>query len=295
MKLAEGLQDMQGKTVVITGATSGIGEVTAIELARMGARIVFTARDPARGEKTLARLKLAGPHAAHSMHLADLSVLAGMKRAAAEIAEIAPVVDVLINNAGAIFSTRQNTADGLEMTFAVNHLAYYVLSLLLLHNLRAGGAEHAPGRIICTASAAHTHAKLNFANLQSHKGYSGYPVYCRSKLCNILFTRAMARRVAGTGVTVNCLHPGFVATRFADEAEGLLGASFAVTKKVGAITPEEGARTLIYLASAPRVAERTGLYFIKCMPATPSEEALNDADGEKLWQISAELSGVDLT
>ncbi|MGB8602859.1 MAG: SDR family NAD(P)-dependent oxidoreductase [Rhizomicrobium sp.] len=282
---------MQGKTVVITGATSGIGEVTAIELAKLGARIVFTARDRLRGEKTLTRLKAANPGVAHSMHLADLSALAGMKKAAAEISGAAPKVDVLINNAGAMFANRQNTADGLEATFATNHLAYYVLSLLLLPNLRAAGA----GRIVCTASAAHVHAKLNFANLQSHKGYSGYPVYSRSKLCNILFTRALSRRLAGSGITVNCLHPGFVATRFADAAEGMLGASFAIAKKVGAISAEEGAKTLTYLASSPKVAGKSGLYFIKCMPATPSPEALKDEDGEKLWIASAQLSGVDLT
>lgn len=281
---------MQGRTVVITGATSGIGEVTALELAKMGARIVFTARDAARGEKALTRLNAANPGVAHSMHLADLATLAGMKKAAAEISSVAPVIDVLINNAGAMFGSRQSSADGLEMTFAVNHLAYYVLSLMLLPNLRAAEA----GRIVCTASAAHTHAKLNFANLQSHKGYSGYPVYCRSKLCNILFTRALARRLAGTGVTVNALHPGFVSTRFAEEAEGILGASFAVAKKVGAISPAEGAKTVIYLASSPRAAGKSGLYYIKCMPATPSPEAMKDENGEKLWQVSAELSGVDL-
>lgn len=281
---------MTGKTVVVTGATSGIGEVTAVALARKGARIVFVARDPTRAEKTLARLKAAGPGADHAACMADLSLLAGMREAAAGISAAAPKIDVLINNAGAMFSERIETADGLELTFATNHMAYFVLSLLLMPNLRA--AESA--RIVNTASAAHRTLKLNFDNLQARKGYSGYPVYGRTKLCNILFTRELARRLAGVPVTANCLHPGFVATRFADNAEGVLGASFMFGKKIAAITPEEGAQTLIYLASSPRVAGKSGLYFVKCMPATPSPEARSDVAAAKLWEASVALSGVDL-
>ncbi len=281
---------MQGKTVVITGATSGIGEVAAFELAKMGARIVIVARNPLRAEKTLARLKLVVPSAPRSVHIADLSTLAGMKKAAAEVAAEAPAIDVLINNAGAMYSERVETEDGLERTFAVNHMAYYVLTCLLIDNLKA--ADRA--RIVCTASMAHVGMKLNFDNLQSKKGFSGYTVYGRSKLCNILFTRELARRLHGTGITANCLHPGFVATRFADSAGGILHAGFGVAKKMAGITPEEGAKTIVYLASSPKVEGKTGLYFVKCMPATPSPEALNDETAKKLWEVSAAISGVDL-
>jgi NAD(P)-dependent dehydrogenase (short-subunit alcohol dehydrogenase family) len=280
---------MQDRTVVITGATSGIGEVAAVELAKMGARIVFTARDPLRAEKTLTRLKLANSRVAHSAHMADLSAIAGMKAAAAAISADAPKIDVLIDNAGAMFGAREETADGLEMTFALNHLSYFVLTNLLLNNLRAAGA----GRIVCTSSMAHRSAKINFDNLQAKKGFAGFQVYSRSKLCNILFVRELARRLHGEAVTANALHPGFVASRFGDNVDGLFRAGFSIAKKMGAISPEEGAKTIIYLASSPKAAGKSGLYFVKSTPATPSPEALNDADAKKLWEISAQLSGVD--
>ena len=202
---------MTGKTVVITGATSGIGEVAAIRLAEQGARIVAVARDRDRAEATLVQLRQANPAADHLAHIADLSRLSEMKRAAREIAETEPNIDVLIDNAGAIFDKRQVTEDGLEMTFALNHMAYFVLTNMLLGHLKAGA------RMVVTASGAHRGAVLAFDDLQSGKHYSGFAVYSKSKLCNILFTRELARRLKGTGVTANALHPGFVATRFGDE------------------------------------------------------------------------------
>jgi len=276
---------MQGKTVVITGATSGIGEVAAIRLAEQGARIVFTARDKARAHDTMAALKKANPAADHAMHLADLSLLAEMKRVAGELAR-EPRIDVLINNAGALFNKRQETADGLEMTFALNHMAYFVITNLLLGKLKPGA------RIVSVASNAHRGAKLDFNDLQSRKGYIGFPVYSRSKLCNILFNRELARRTAGSGITANALHPGFVATRFGDDSGGLMRTVLKVAKPIGAISPEEGAKTIIYLASSPRVADVTGEYFYECKPTTPTAEARNDDDARKLWEISESIAGL---
>jgi len=279
---------MQGKTVVITGATSGIGEVAARTLAQQGARIVLIARDRARGEQTLERIVAVAPDQRHVVHYANLSRLAEMKRVAEVIAGSEARIDVLINNAGALFGTRQVTGDALEMTFATNHIAYFVVTNLLLARLQA-----TPGaRIVSTASDAHKRAKIDFGDLQLEKGYSGFGMYGRSKLMNILFTRELARRLAGSGVTANCLHPGFVATRFADASGGLTSLMVKGAKKF-ALTPEEGAKTLIYLASSPEVDAVTGKYFEKCKEAMPTAEAQNDADARRLWQISLQLTGLE--
>ena len=278
---------MQGKTVVITGATSGIGEVAACTLAKQGARIVLIERDRTRGEETLKRLESIAPGRHHVAHYANLSRLPEMKRVSEAVAESEPQIDVLINNAGALFNTRQVTGDALEMTFATNHIAYFVVTSLLLERLKA-----TPGaRIVCTASDAHKRAKMDFDDLQMEKGYTGFGMYGRSKLMNILFTRELARRLEGSGVTANCLHPGFVATRFGD-ASGGLGAFVVKTAKKFALTPEEGAKTIIYLASSPEVNGITGKYFHKCQQELPTPEAQNDADARRLWDLSVQLSGV---
>jgi len=280
---------MNGATVVITGATSGIGEVAADHLAQLGARIVFVARDRERGEAMRKHLRAVAGHTDHAVHYANLTRLSEMKRVAHEIAESEPEIDVLVNNAGAMFNSRIVTEDGLEKTFALNHMSYFVLTNILLDRLKS-----TPGaRIVSTASDAHKGNKLNFDDLQSARGYSGFAVYGRSKLMNILFTRELARRLAGTGVTANCLHPGFVATRFGEEAGGIF--SFAIkAAKNFALTPEEGAETIIYLASSDEVAGVTGGYFYKSAPATPTKEAQNDADARRLWDASAKISGVGL-
>jgi NAD(P)-dependent dehydrogenase (short-subunit alcohol dehydrogenase family) len=278
---------MRGKTIIVTGATSGIGEVAAIRLAELGARIVFTARDQARADATMAKLKRANGQSEHVMHLVDLSLVSEQKRVAAEIAA-EPVIDVLINNAGALFNKRSETREGLEMTFALNHLSYFTLTNLLLEKLEA-----TPGaRIVSVASNAHRGARLDFDNLQSRKGYSGFGVYSRSKLCNILFNRALARRLAGTGLTANCLHPGFVATRFGDQSGGIVQRLVKVAKPIGAISPEEGARTIIFLASSPDTANVSGEYFYECKVTQPTREAQNDEDAEKLWREPVRLTGL---
>ncbi len=278
---------MKDKVVVITGATSGIGEVAADRLAQKGARIVFVARDHERGEATRKHLRAIAGHTDHTVHYADLSKISEMKRVAQEIADSERQIDVLINNAGALFNSRQVSADGLEMTFAVNHMAYFVMTNMLLERLIA-----TPGaRVVSTASDAHKGAKLNFNDLQSEQSYSGFGVYGRSKLMNILFTRELARRITGTGVTANCLHPGFVGTRFGDNSGGIM--SFLVkAAKNFALTPEQGAQTIIYLASSLEVEGKSGGYYVKSKLATPTKEAQDDADAHRLWDISAKISGV---
>jgi NAD(P)-dependent dehydrogenase (short-subunit alcohol dehydrogenase family) len=275
---------MDGKVVVITGGTSGIGQVAATELARQGARILLIARDRARVSQALADISRANPGVAHRAVYADLSSIAQTRRVAAEIATTEPHLDVLINNAGALFNKRQLSPDGLEMTFAVNHMAYFVLTEALLPTLQQSG----PARIVNTASGAHQGAKLDFDDLQSERGYSGLQVYGRSKLCNILFTRELARRIKASGVTANCLHPGFVATRFGDRSGGLLQALVPIVK-LGAISPAKGAETIVYLASSPEVAAVSGLYFYKDKPETPSPEAQDDAAAARLWAESLRL------
>jgi NAD(P)-dependent dehydrogenase (short-subunit alcohol dehydrogenase family) len=278
---------MRGKTVVITGATSGIGQVAAEKLAAMGARLVLVARDKTRGETELARLQPLSPGVKHSIHYADLSRMAEVKRVAAEIAAAEPRIDVLINNAGALFSHRQVTADGLELTFATNHMSYFILTHGLRDRLRAA----APARVVNVASDAHEGKKLDFDDLQSAKSYRGFYVYGQSKLCNILYTRELARRWEGSGVTANSLHPGFVSTRFGDQSGGMLSLAVRAAKTF-AISPEKGAETIVYLASSDDAAKTNGLYYYKCRPATPSKEAQNDESAGRLWQASEKLAWI---
>jgi retinol dehydrogenase 12 len=206
-----------------------------------------------------------------------------MKRVAAQIADQERRIDVLINNAGALFARRRLTQDGLEFTFALNHMAYFVLTEGLRERLLASR----PARIINTASAAHQDATLDFDDLQSANNYRALKAYSRSKLCNILFTRELARRLQGTGVTANCLHPGFVATRFGDQSGGPI-AHVVWLAKFFAISPAKGAETIVYLASSPDVAATTGQYFYKCLPTTPSSQARDDRSALLLWQRSAD-------
>jgi NAD(P)-dependent dehydrogenase (short-subunit alcohol dehydrogenase family) len=291
---------MKGKVVVITGATSGIGQVAAENLARMGARIVQIARDQGRGQEALKRLRDHAPGSEHSIYYADLSRLSEMNRVASEIAKAEPRIDVLINNAGAMFGSRELTEDGLERTFSLNHVAYFVLT----HGLWERLVASTPARIVSTASDAHAAATLDLNDLQSAEAYRGnfleslryggpgFKVYGRSKLCNILFTRELARRLAGTGVTANVLHPGFVATRFGDYTGGLISFGIRIAKQF-ALSPQQGAETLTYLASSPEVAGVTGEYFHKCRPTTPSREAQDEAMARRLWTETARLAHLD--
>jgi NAD(P)-dependent dehydrogenase (short-subunit alcohol dehydrogenase family) len=281
------MAEMFRRVVVITGATSGIGLVAAEKLARMGARLVIVARDPIRGEAALQGLRAAAPNVAHGLYYADLSRIQEMKRVAGEIATAESRIDVLINNAGALFNTRHVTTDGLEMTFATNHMSYFVLTLGLAERLRA-----TPGaRVVNTSSDAHRGARLDFDDLQSAKRYRGFPVYGRSKLCNILFTRELATRWSGTGVTANCLHPGFVSTRFGDESGGVFGHIIRAAK-LFAISPEKGAETIIYLASSEAVTKISGAYFYRGRLTEPTNEAQDEEAARRLWEESARLAGL---
>ncbi|MDE2227953.1 MAG: SDR family oxidoreductase [Alphaproteobacteria bacterium] len=277
---------MRGKTVIVTGATAGIGRVVCGRLATMGASLALVARDPAKTDALAAELVRGG--AAHvSVHVADLSCVAEVRRVAGELAAL-PRLDVLLNNAGAIFSRREQTADGFERTFALNHLAYFALTNLLLDRFKAT----APARIVNVASEAHRGAALDFADLQTARGYSGWLAYKRSKLCNILFTRTLARRLASSGVTANALHPGFVATSFGNNNGGLFRAGLGLAKRVMAVPPAEGAKTPVYLVSAPEVAGLSGLYFDKCASREPSAAAQDDDAAERLWRESARLAAI---
>jgi NAD(P)-dependent dehydrogenase (short-subunit alcohol dehydrogenase family) len=276
---------MQGKVVVVTGGTSGIGQVAAERLARMGARIVLVARSKSRGEAALSRLREVAPGPEHRVHYGDVSRLADLNRLVTEIRSTEPRIDVLINNAGAMFGSRQVTEDGMELTFATNHLSYFVLTQGLREQLAAAGSA----RIVNTSSHAHYRGKIDFGDLQSEHGYSGFPVYSFSKLCNVLFTRALSQRLAGTGITSNSLHPGVVNTRFADGSGGFLERIFGIVKMF-AISPEKGAETIVYLASSDEVAKTTGLYFYKCKAVEPSKIAQDDAAAERLWNETEKLA-----
>jgi NAD(P)-dependent dehydrogenase (short-subunit alcohol dehydrogenase family) len=275
---------MHGKTVAITGATSGIGEVAALELAKMGARVVFTARNAMKGSDMLGRLRAANPSASPALVVGDLSLIEGMKSVAAGIAAEAPSIDVLINNAGAYFEKREVTADGLEKTFALNHMAYFVVTERLRPHLSPGA------RIVSTASTAHTMARLDFDDLQSSRAYNGLRGYGLSKLLNILWTRELARRLPGTQ-TANCIHPGGVNTGFAGDATGALGLIFKLGKAF-MLTPAKGADTLIYLASFPDVAGQTGGYWTRRKRVEPSAAARDAAAGKRLWAESARIAGL---
>lgn len=281
---------LEGKVCVITGATSGIGQAAAIELARMGARLVLVARDRHRGEATMERLRTAASAAAHTVHYCDLSRIAEMKRVAADIAASEPRIDILVNNAGGLFGSRKVTQDGLEKHFALNHMAYFVLT----HGLGERLLASSPARVVNTTSVLHFGANLDFDDLQTANFYNGVRAYSRSKLCNVMWTRELARRWAGRGVTVNCFHPGVVASRLGNDSVSLLSFGWRIIK-LFALPPQRGARTLIYLATSPAVADVTGGYFENCQLVRPSEDAEDDQAARRLWIESAQLAGIEGT
>jgi NAD(P)-dependent dehydrogenase (short-subunit alcohol dehydrogenase family) len=273
---------MKGKTCVITGATDGIGLEAAAALGALGARLVLVGRNRAKGEAVLTALHRRVPGVEAEMHYADLSRRDEIERLGLELLAVAPRIDVLLNNAGAFFAKRVVVEDGLEQTFALNHMGYFRLTKWLAERVIAS----APARIVNVASEAHRNAALDFDDLQTARGYNGWKAYQRSKLANILFTRALARRLAGTGVTANCLHPGFVKTSFGDNNRGLWGIGIRLGKLFAAISIPRGAETPVYLASAPEVEGITGEYFDKCREREPNAAARNDADAERLWKES---------
>ncbi len=280
---------MKDKVCVITGGTDGIGKAAAYGLAVQGARLLVHGRDPDKGARAVADLKARTGNSAIEFLQADFSSLADVRRLASAVLEHTPRIDVLVNNAGGVFGKRTLSKDGYEMTFAVNHLAPFLLTHLLVDTLKRGG----PSRIVTTASHAHRGAKISFDDLQATRKYSPMGAYGASKLANILFTRALAKRLQGTEVTATCLHPGFVRTNFGRNVDmpPLLKQIFAVIARF-ARSPEKGAETVIYLASSPQVQGASGGYYFDCTLTPPTSAAQDDDAAEHLWQVSERLVGI---
>jgi retinol dehydrogenase-14 len=279
---------MSGATVVVTGANAGVGLETAAGLVDLGARVVLTARDEAKGANAADRIRGRGGPGTVEVAPLDLASFASIRHFAREVAPGLGRLDVLVNNAGLVQLDHTVTEDGFETTFGVNHLGHFLLTTLLVDQLRSS----APARVVVVASLAHRSARsgLDFEDLQAERGYSPIGAYNRSKLANIYFTRELARRLAGSGVTANSLHPGFVASRLGRDGDGGLLGNIAMTLgRPFAISPARGARTSIYLASSPAVADVTGQYFARCREARPSRVATDDDAARRLWSVSEEL------
>lgn len=281
---------MDGKTCVVTGATSGIGRVTARALAEKGATLVVVGRNEEKCRHTVREIREATGNKDVEYLLADLSIQQQVRQLAEQIRVRYDSLDVLVNNAGAIFTSRQETDDGLEKTFALNHLSYFYLSNLLIDKLK----ECAPSRIVNVASGAHRGHQIDFDDLARQQGYRSQQVYGESKLANILFTYELARRLEGSGVTVNALHPGFVASNFGTN-NGPLVTWFMKFLHLFGRSPEEGAETVIYLASSPEVEAVSGKYYMDKEPVKSSPESYDRESALKLWEISMEITGLEVT
>lgn len=285
--------DMHGKVVLITGGNTGIGKETAIALAKLGASVTITSRNPDKGAAALADIRRqAGSDAVECMRL-DLASLASVRSFAAEFLATHPRLDVLINNAGLILSERSETEDGFESTIGINHLGHFALTGLLLERLK----HSAPARIVVLSSDAHRGVLrgLDFDDLHARRSYSGAGAYFKSKLANLLFTLELAERLRDSGVTVNAVHPGLVASEFggADDVRGLFGLAVKAGQ-LFAISPARGARTSVYVASSPAVEGVTGKYFVRSKAVRPSRLAQDKQAALRLWELSEQLTGVRL-
>ena len=276
---------MQGKTCLVTGGTNGIGKATAHDLARMGARVVIVGRDAQRTKQVVDEIRSATGNPNVSFLLADLTSQQDIRRLARDFKSTHAQLHVLLNNAGGTYMKRQLSVDGIEMTFALNHLAYFLLTNLLLDTIKAS----APARIVSVSSDAHARGKIEFDNLQGERSYAGFGPYGSSKLANILFTTELARRLEGTGVTANALHPGLTSTGFGRNNPGIVMKIMGVVIPLIGRSPEKGARTSLYLASSPEVEGVTGKYFVDCKVTQPAPQANDSAVAKKLWDVSAEM------
>jgi NAD(P)-dependent dehydrogenase (short-subunit alcohol dehydrogenase family) len=281
--------DLSGRTCMITGASSGIGKASAAALAGMGASLVLVCRDRGRGENAAAEIQARTGNTDITLLLGDLSSQQDIRRLADQYRATGRPLHVLLNNAGVMMMRREETADGHERTFALNHLGYFLLTLLLLDVLKAS----APARIVSVASDAHHYAGggLDFDDLDSTKGFSPMRVYARSKGANILFTRELARRLDGTGVTANCLHPGFVGSSLATN-NGWYAKLIMLLLRPIARSTDKGAETAIYLCSSPDVEGETAQYFFDKKPKFPKRYAQSDENAQRLWTVSEQMTGV---
>ncbi len=281
------MTEMQGKICVVTGATSGIGQAAAQALAAMGAHVVLVGRNPSKGAETQTQIRFATGSQTVDFIPSDLSSQASIRELAAQIDEKYPKLDVLLNNAGAVFAKREVSPDGIEMTFALDHLNYFLLTNLLLDKLKA-----TPGaRVVSVSSTAQTGMHINFKDLQGERFYVGYLAYGQAKLANVLFTYELAQRLEGTGVTANCLHPGVVATGFGHNRPGPLDIAFKLATPF-LLSPEKGARTSVYLASSPEVAGVSGKYFARCKPRRSAAASYNRDTARRLWDVSLQMTGL---
>ena len=284
------MQDLTNKTVLVTGANSGIGLEASVKLARMGARLVLVARDEKKLAAAIADVKARGESSNVSGHLCDFSEQARIHHFAHEVLQTYDRLDVLVNNAGTVNDVRRVTTDGFEHTFAVNHLGYFTLTNLLLPLLK----KSAPARVVNVSSGMHRKGDLDWDDLQMEKGYFILRAYTRSKLANVLFTRELAKRLEGTGVTVNALHPGGVATNIYAGAPWYAKPLVAMAK-LFMDTPEQGGDTLVYLASSADVEGKTGGYYERNTLVDPAPLAQDDAVAKKLWSVSESLTAAKAT
>ena len=277
---------MKGKTCLVTGANSGIGKYTAIGLAELGAKVVMVCRDPERGRAACEEIVSVTGNESIDLLIADLSVSDSIRQLAGTVLSRYDRLDVLVNNAGAYAATRTLTGEGLEQTFALNHLGYFLFTNLLLDLIKSS----APARIVNVASEAHRRSRIDFDDLMGERSYRAFRAYGQSKLANIMFTYDIARRLEGTNVTANCMHPGVVATNFAHRDGGMVG---FLIKTFGFLMrrPAKGAETAVYLASSAEVDGVTGRYFIDKKDVRSSAASYDESTARRLWQVSEELTG----
>jgi NAD(P)-dependent dehydrogenase (short-subunit alcohol dehydrogenase family) len=278
---------LEGLEAIVTGGTDGIGRETAIALTGMGASVTILGRDKAKADAVIEACRAQGRHSIRSF-ACDLSSQVSIHEAAKQILKIVPRIHILVNNAGGYFASRRVNADGIEMTFGLNHVGYYLLTNLLLERIVAS----APARIVNVSSRLHLQGRIAFDDLEMERGYNGLQQYNNTKLANVLFAYALARRLKGTRVTSNALHPGFVASSFGHNNRGPMGYLLWLAQKVAAVSPKKGARTSIYLASSPEVEGVTGKYFQDCKEAPSLVSTHDEALQERLWQVTAKMTGV---